>query len=86
VTASVLQSELDSIMVKDPQSIDNKFNEWARLYTAFGCTLTAAMKKTQLTKIMPSLYLGCINMANQMAQSKATARVFKNSICSNAVG
>jgi hypothetical protein len=38
--------------------------------------LTATMKKTQLMKIMPSLYSGCINMANQAAQSLVMANAF----------
>ena len=60
----------------DPQSVDDKFNELARLYTASGNVLTVMMKKTQLVKIMPSLYSGCINTANQAAQSVATANAF----------
>lgn len=39
-------------------------------------------KKTQLTKIMPSLYSGCINTENQKAQGTATAQEFNNLILS----
>ncbi len=49
MAASVLQMELDSSKMKetdDPQTIDDKFNELARLYTASGSVLTAVMKKT----------------------------------------
>jgi len=83
MAATVLQAELDAIKMKateDPQAIDDKFNELAILYIASGSTLTAAMKKTQLIKIMPSLYSGCINMANQVAQGNATANVFNDLI------
>jgi hypothetical protein len=38
------------------------------------------MKKTQLIKVMPSLYLGCINTANQAAQSMATANALNDLI------
>eukprot|EP00804_Cyclotella_cryptica_P006706 CCRYP_008640-RA/>CCRYP_008640-RA protein AED:0.60 eAED:-0.00 QI:0/0/0/0.2/1/1/5/0/1261 len=79
MAATVLQAELDSIKMKeteDPQSVDDKFNELARLYTASGSVLTASMKKAQLMKIMPSLYSGCINTANQAAQSVITANAF----------
>ena len=76
MAATVLQAELEAITMKekgDSQAIDDKFNELARLYTASGSTLTATMKKIQLLKIMPSLYSGCINTANQAAQSVITA-------------
>ena len=42
--------------------------------------LLAAMKKTQLIKIMPPLYPCCINTANQVAQSNATANAFNDLI------
>ncbi len=48
MAASVLQMELDSIKMKetdDPQTIDDKFNELARLYMDSGSVLTAAMKR-----------------------------------------
>ena len=66
MAATVLQAKLDAIKMRetdDPKLVDNKFNEFARLYMASGSTLTATMKKTQLMKITPLLYSGCINTA-----------------------
>jgi len=79
MAATVLQAELDAIKMTetdDPQAILDKFNELARLYTGSGSALTATMKKTQLMKIRPSLYSGCINTANQAAHSVITANAF----------
>ena len=48
MAASVLQIDLDLIKMKetdDPQLIDDKFSELARLYMASGSTLIATMKK-----------------------------------------
>ena len=54
----------------------------ARLYTASDSALTSAMKKTQLTKIMLLLYSGCIKLANQQAQGKATVKAFNTLVLS----
>jgi hypothetical protein len=88
MTATVLQAELDAIKKEtdDTQAIDDKFNELSRLYTASDSTLAAIMKKTQLMKIVPSLYSGCINMANQAAQADVTAKVFNDLIASMQAG
>lgn len=61
-----------------PQKFDNKFNELPQS----GSKLKAVTKKTQLTKIMSSLYAKCINTVNQQAQGEATARAFNNLILS----
>ena len=48
MAATVLQAELNAIKMKetdDPQTIDDKFNELARLYMDSGSVLTAAMKR-----------------------------------------
>ena len=83
MAATVVQAELDRIKIKeadDPQVIDDKFNELAMLYTASGSALTATIKKTQLLKIIPSLYSGCINTVSQTAQSVITTNAFNNLI------
>ena len=83
MAATVLQGELDAIKMKEtdnPQAIDEKFNELVRLYTTSCSTLMATMKKTQLMKIMPFLYSGCINTANQAAQSVITTNAFSDLI------
>ncbi len=83
MTAAVLQAKLDAIKMKemdDPQSVNNTFDELARLYTASGSNLTPTMKKTQLIKVMPSLYSGCINTANQAGQSMAMAKALNDLI------
>lgn len=67
MAATVPQAKLDVIKMKEtdhPQQVDDKSSELARLYMASGSTLTATMKKTQLMKITPLLYSGCINTAN----------------------
>ena len=49
MAALVFQMELDLIKMKEtdvPQTVDDKFNVLARLYTASGSVLTAVMKKT----------------------------------------
>lgn len=64
MAVSVFEMEIDSIKKKevdDQQTIDGKFNELTRLYRASGSVFTVVMKKTQLKKIMLSLYSGCIN-------------------------
>jgi hypothetical protein len=87
MAASVLQSELDSITMKetdDPQSMDNKFNELARLYTTLSITLTAALNSNQLTKTCHHCTRSALTW-QKTAQSEATEYASNNFNCSNEV-